>query len=434
VRNAPPPLQPFVLITARRTYAAIAADFVHAFRTSTTDEVRVPDLTYVHLRTIISSSAGHFGGIPSITLHLPLLLSMLQFSVTGNTHINSNLRERRRCRGTQANVTGLCMAMSVAAATPDREFQSLVCARYAGNPTAITDLGARIMVGRDAPCSPADGVALLEEAARQGDARAWAFKALLAAAGVGRTQSWLDALTALHDAADLGDAQSLRQMELLYGLGVHSAGDVEHWLSAAQGTIISDAPRLVSYVEFLPRALCRHLIESAAQKLTGARVCNVHRGSLETDPMRTNTGAAFSLIDTDVVFQLIRARIARTARIDFEAFEPPEVLHYAVGEHYRAHFDFLHPAVPQFAEQLRTRGQRVKTCLVYLNNGYDGGHTEFPNIGIKFRGGPGDALFFDNVHSNGNVDMDTLHAGVPPLRGEKWLLSQWMRDKRQRVA
>ena len=109
--------------------------------------------------------------------------------------------------------------------------------------------------------------------------------------------------------------------------------------------------------------------------------------------MRTNTGAAFSLIDTDVAFQLIRVRIARTADIAVDAFEPPEVLHYAIGEHYRAHVDFLHPAIPKFAEQLRTRGQRIKTCLVYLNDEYDGGHTDFPKIGIKFRGEPGDALF-----------------------------------------
>jgi len=30
--------------------------------------------------------------------------------------------------------------------------------------------------------------------------------------------------------------------------------------------------------------------------------------------------------------------------------------------------------------------------------------------------------------------MDTLHTGLPPTRGEKWLLSQWMRERPQPIA
>jgi len=29
---------------------------------------------------------------------------------------------------------------------------------------------------------------------------------------------------------------------------------------------------------------------------------------------------------------------------------------------------------------------------------------------------------------------DTLHAGLPPLSGEKWLLSQWLRDRARPVV
>jgi hypothetical protein len=29
--------------------------------------------------------------------------------------------------------------------------------------------------------------------------------------------------------------------------------------------------------------------------------------------------------------------------------------------------------------------------------------------------------------------MRTLHEGLPPTRGEKWLLSQWMREKSQPI-
>ena len=46
----------------------------------------------------------------------------------------------------------------------------------------------------------------------------------------------------------------------------------------------------------------------------------------------------------------------------------------------------------------------------------------------------GEALVFDSVNATGEGDMNTLHAGLPPASGIKWLLSQWIREKAQPVA
>jgi prolyl 4-hydroxylase len=312
---------------------------------------------------------------------------------------------------------------------PDLEFQALVREKYAGNPQAMAALGARLIVGRDAPRSLVDGVALISEAAQRGDAAAWCRLAMLSAAGVGRTRSWDDAFSALHHATELGDAHAARQIEVLNGCSVAGAADAERWLAPAGARILHESPRFATYSGFLTPALCTYLMELSAARLVQAQVYDAYRGGLKIDAMRTNTGAAYSLIDTDVVMQLVRARIARAAGLGFDALEPTEVLHYSAGERYKPHFDFFHPSLPNYAEEMRVKGQRIKTCLVYLNDGYEGGETEFPRLGIKFRGKPGEALIFNNVLADGAGDPDTLHAGLPPTSGEKWLLSQWMRDK-----
>ncbi len=317
---------------------------------------------------------------------------------------------------------------------PDAEFQARVRSKYAGNPQAITSLGARLVVGRDSPCSPVDGEALLNEAAQQGDADAWCYLAVLAAAGVGRAQSWTDAFDALVRAADLGSAHAVQQYLLLGDAGVASVADVERWLSPAACRVLHESPRFAAHAGFLPATLCAYLIERSKPRLIQAQVFDAHIGKLKVDAMRTNTGAAYSLIDTDLIMQLIRARIARAAAVAFESLEPTEVLHYSPGEQYRPHVDFFHPSRSNYPEEMRVRGQRVKTCLVYLNSGYDGGETEFPKLDIKFRGDAGEALVFDNVDASGAGDMNTLHAGQPVMRGEKWLLSQWIRNKPQPVA
>jgi hypothetical protein len=72
-------------------------------------------------------------------------------------------------------------------------------------------------------------------------------------------------------------------------------------------------------------------------------------------------------------------------------------------------------------------GQRAVTFLVYLNDDYDGAETAFLALKWRYRGNKGDAILFRNVDSTGAPDLATLHAGLTPSRGEKWLLSQWIR-------
>jgi prolyl 4-hydroxylase len=320
------------------------------------------------------------------------------------------------------------------AAQPDAQFQALVRAKYAGDPAAMTALGARLIVGNEAPYAPVDGAALIAEAAQQGDPAAWSYVSVLAAAGVGLGQSWPDAYAALERAHALGDARALLQLDLLREIGIDGAAAIAPWIAGAARETLRESPRLVTCAGFLPPAVCTYLIARATPKLVQAKVFDANKGVLKVDAMRSNTGAVFSVIETDFVIQLVRARIAHAAQVAADALEPPEVLHYSVGECYRAHVDFFHPQLPNFAEQMRVKGQRIKTCLVYLNDDFEGGETEFPKLKIKYRGGVGGALIFENVRANGAGEMQTLHAGLAPTRGEKWLFSQWIRSKPQPIA
>jgi hypothetical protein len=67
--------------------------------------------------------------------------------------------------------------------------------------------------------------------------------------------------------------------------------------------------------------------------------------------------------------------------------------------------------------------------LVYLNDDYEGGETEFPRLGLRYKGKTGDALVFWNVSQTGELERDSVHAGLPVTSGQKWLLSKWVRQK-----
>ena len=67
--------------------------------------------------------------------------------------------------------------------------------------------------------------------------------------------------------------------------------------------------------------------------------------------------------------------------------------------------------------------------LVWLNEGYEGGETQFPTPGLKLKGRPGDAILFRNIGPDGRQDPASGHAGLPVTAGEKLIASRWIRTR-----
>jgi hypothetical protein len=179
---------------------------------------------------------------------------------------------------------------------------------------------------------------------------------------------------------------------------------------------------------FASKDECHWLIDRARDRLHRAAVVD-DSGLMTVESARTNSGFEFLLADMNLVIEAIRLRISAATRLPLPLFEPVQVLHYAPGEEFRPHHDFFDPALPGHAEQIREHGQRIATFLIYLNDDYAGGETAFPRAQITYRGKTGDALFVANVDRSGRPDPSTLHSGTPPASGEKWILSQWIREK-----
>ncbi|MDE2150003.1 MAG: 2OG-Fe(II) oxygenase [Gammaproteobacteria bacterium] len=304
----------------------------------------------------------------------------------------------------------------------------------------MRELGQRML--REEPQRIYDALQLLVRASAE-DAQACALIATLAGAGAGTPQSWPIALDYLARAAELGSAMAQRQLQVLAqppGSEADAAATrnrgwreltrrvgLDVWLSAPPASPLPYGSRLIVIPELLPSAACDWLIERARPLLLPASTYDPTTGAPQSDPDRSNSTAEFDLVETDLVLLLVRARIASVLGMPPTALEYTNVLHYRPGQEFKPHYDFLDPTAPGLAREIQRLGQRVATCLVYLNNDYLGGQTEFPRLGLRHRGKGGDALLFHSIDRTGTPDLDTLHAGLPPTRGEKWLLSQFVR-------
>ena len=330
-----------------------------------------------------------------------------------------------------------------------RALALLDMATRAGDVTAATFLGARLLTGQAAPYQPDQGAGLILTAARAGGAEAALISAGLAAVGVGRAQSWPDALEYLQQAAEAGERRAQAQLGVLSSdrklaqrapqmasgrapwKRLRETIDLEAWLTPPPVREVSASPRIGVVEGLAPEAACRWLIERASGRLQAVQVNNPYAGEGQVSGMRTASGAGFRLVDGDLVLLMLRARIARAMELPVDRLEAANVLHYDLSQKYDPHYDFLDPELPHFAEELASWGQRVATFLTYLNDDFEGGETDFPELGWRFKGARGDGMFFVSVGADGVPDRRTVHAGLPPTRGEKWLLSQWVRDRRQ---
>jgi len=107
------------------------------------------------------------------------------------------------------------------------------------------------------------------------------------------------------------------------------------------------------------------------------------------------------------------------------------VLNYKEDERYYPHCDSFLPELPEQAAEIERKGQRIRTCLVYLNEDFAGGETHFLHPEKKIRCPAGTALIFENINEEGDADEHSVHEGLPVTSGEKWLASKWFRDKSQ---
>jgi len=305
--------------------------------------------------------------------------------------------------------------------------RALIDAANGGDVSAMTEVGRRLLVGRGAPKAPDKGAAMILAAADRGGTDAMALSAVILAAGIVAPPDWSAAISQLRRAALRRHAGAAAQLAVLSG--ADGQIDLDAWLTPPAPEVVSTAPRLWWLRDFIPPALCDWLVERVKGRLELATVYDPEGGGLDAKEARTNTLFEFNLAEGDLVVMLARARIARALGVRPRQLESSNVLHYSVGQKFSRHFDFLDPAAPLLAEELRARGQRVATALIYLNDGFEGGQTEFPVLGQQLQGRPGDALLFWNVDPAGAPDRSTLHAGLAPTAGEKWLFSQFVRDR-----
>lgn len=330
----------------------------------------------------------------------------------------------------------------------DEAINVLARATQRGDQLAKTQLGKRLLVGDRAPYLPKEGAEFIIEAANREIPEAVALVAVFQCIGIYQKKDWQQALNTLAHAAVLGLESAREQLVLLAQTGEpardeslpdnpdpdswyrYPAGiNLQQWLSSPPGTTLNEQPLIRSFRDFLPVAVCRRLIRLSGNRLKPALVYDAENKRNYQSTTRTNSIAEFNLVENDLIHFLIQERMSAACGVPMVQMEGTAILNYQPGQEISDHYDFVDLDLPDYRQEIAENGQRIITFLVYLNDNYEDGETVFPKLDIRHRGRAGEGLFFVNALENGEPDLRTLHAGTPPKNGEKWVVSQFIRNR-----
>lgn len=331
----------------------------------------------------------------------------------------------------------------------DKAVNELARATQEGDLLAMTRLGKRLLVGDRAPYLPKQGAGMVLEAAQKGVAEAVAAVSVMQCTGVYQPKSWKHAFNTLIHAARLGWAPAREQLCLLGDghaddedreamikagsdqswLDLGKSIDITEWFRVPPGKALCDSPRIMAFQGFIPANWCRFFIRQSASRLKPALVYDPAYKRNVRSNTRTNSIAEFNLAENEFIHFLLQERMSRACGVPMQQMEGTAILQYNPGEKSSNHYDFVDPELPNYQQEIAENGQRIITFLIYLNDDYEGGETVFPELDISHKGREGEGLYFVNSLEDGSPDTRTLHAGSPPVSGEKWIVSQFIRNR-----
>lgn len=144
------------------------------------------------------------------------------------------------------------------------------------------------------------------------------------------------------------------------------------------------------------------------------------------------TGLKESQLQSDelnAAIRSVKAKIAQFTNIPESHQETLTIIRYRQYEEYKRHHDFFTNAEVDIQHILQNGGDRIATVLICLQEPEEGGETNFPLLDITLKQEVCSATIWLNGAPDGSeLYQETEHAGLPVLKGEKWMMTCWIRQ------
>jgi len=169
-------------------------------------------------------------------------------------------------------------------------------------------------------------------------------------------------------------------------------------------------PRVIH--NFISDTERKHIMQEAKPKLDVSTVSE----DRQIDKKTRDSETAWLGMEDPMIKNIVEKCVSLTGK-PISNCEKLQVLRYKPGGHYKPHQDTFDDMASN---------KRMYTIILALNDDYEEGETEFPNLNKKYKLKAGDALFFDTLDNYELITSKALHGGRPVKSGEKWICNLWV--------
>lgn len=178
--------------------------------------------------------------------------------------------------------------------------------------------------------------------------------------------------------------------------------------------------------DFFSAEKCQEIMTYMDQDLQPSAVSNPEDRVIVSE-YRTSSSAFFDYKLTPLGFEIDK-KINRYLGMDPFIGETIQGQKYQPGEYYKEHHDYYDIFTEEYKTYTQWMGQRTWTFMIYLNDVEEGGETYFKHLHLKIKPKQGMAIFWNNLWPFGWPNYKTMHEALPPVKGNKYILTKWYRS------
>ena len=140
---------------------------------------------------------------------------------------------------------------------------------------------------------------------------------------------------------------------------------------------------------------------------------------------KTRTSSTCNLDHNNPTVKRIHSKIANFLGINILKGEHLQGQLYEEGQYFKAHQDFF--SGPAYDKHCLASGNRTHTLMIYINDDFEGGGTNFLNLNTIVKPEQGKAVAWENM-SDGECLESAMHEGMPIIKGKKYIITSWWRE------
>ena len=190
---------------------------------------------------------------------------------------------------------------------------------------------------------------------------------------------------------------------------------------------VSDDLQVYEIYNFLNESECDQMIELIKNNCKRSSVIEYETGGNAISDFRTSSTANLYRKMGEVV-SIVEEKLNKFSNIPEKFTEQVQGQYYQVGQQFKPHFDTLFPTSEIMKQAITKSGNRTWTAMIYLNNVEEGGETKFTKIDLTTKPERGKLLIWQNTKNGVNIE-NSMHWGMPVIKGEKFVLTKWFREK-----